>query len=311
MAAAPDLSVIVAVVSDTIDPSVDPERLAGCLDALATQIDAPHMEVLVGCLPDLEGLDPLKARYPGVKFIAADGVKGPRETGGGREHHDVLRSRAMAEARGEIIALIEDHARPDAHWCANIVKAHREPTACIGGAMGNLVDKPLNWAVYFCDYGKYQNPLPDGEAHFASDSNVSYKRSHLEAVRSAWCDAFREVIVNGALRDRGEKITLRSDIVVNQCRTGLTFGPALRERYIWGRSYSATRNATLSLPKRLLLAAASPILPIVLTLRLANTARVRKLYFGKFLGALPFVFVLLAAWSAGEGVGYIAGVRRA
>jgi hypothetical protein len=55
----------------------------------------------------------------------------------------------------------------------------------------------------------------------------------------------------------------------------------------------------------------SPILPLVLTLRLASTARARRIYFGKFLTALPLIIVLLASWSLGEGVGYIAGVRRA
>jgi hypothetical protein len=119
------------------------------------------------------------------------------------------------------------------------------------------------------------------------------------------------VIVNGALRGLGETITLRRDIIVDQHRTGLRFWPALRERYIWGRSYSATRNATLSWPKRLALAAVSPILPLVLTLRLASTARARRIYFGKFLAALPLIIILLASWSLGEGVGYIAGVRRA
>jgi hypothetical protein len=310
MADAPTLSVIVAIVSDTTNQRVDPERLGGCLEALSAQVDAPAMEVIVGHLPDFENAA-LQERYPGVKFVAARGVKGPRETGGGREHHDVLRARAMAEAKGDIIALIEDHALPDAHWCANIVRAHAEPYACIGGAMGNMVDKPLNWAVYFCDYGKYQNPLPEGEAHFASDSNVSYKRVALERVRGTWNAAFREVIVNGALRGLGETITLRRDIIVDQHRTGLRFWPALRERYIWGRSYSATRNATLSWPKRLALAAVSPILPLVLTLRLASTARARRIYFGKFLTALPLIIVLLASWSLGEGVGYIAGVHRA
>ena len=306
----PELSIVVAIVSDTTNPRVDVALLAGCLEAFARQVDPPRLEIIVSHLPDVEGLDALKARYPSVAFLPVLDAKGPAETGGGREHHDVLRARAVARARGGLIALLEDHARPDPRWCANIVRAHKESYACIGGAMGNIIDRPLNWAVYFCDFGRYQNPLPEGDAHFASDANVSYKRAALEKVREAWADAFREVIVNGALIAQGEKVVLRRDILVNQCRAGLRFGPAMRERFIWGRSYSATRNASLSLPRRLALAALSPILPAVLTFRLARTAVERRRHFGKFLVALPLIVILLASWSAGEGIGYIAGVRR-
>ena len=306
----PELSVVIAIVSDTTNPRVDVAHLNGCLQAFADQVAPPSLEIIVAHLPDVEGLDAVKARFPATQFVAVADVKGPRETGGGREHHDVLRARAMALAGGTLIALMEDHARPDPHWCAAIAKAHQAPFSCIGGAMGNLIDRALNWAVYFCDYGRYQNPLPEGEAHFASDSNVSYKRAALERVREAWAASFREVIVNGQLMKRGEKVILRRDIIVNQCRAGLSFGPAMRERYVWGRSYSATRNATLTLSKRLVLAAASPALPFVLTLRLARTAAERKTYFGKFMTAMPLVFVLLLSWSLGEGIGYVAGLKR-
>lgn len=307
----PQLSVVVAIVSDTTDPHVDVANLVGCLEAIAQQVDPPRMEVVVSHLPDVEGLEALKTRYPSVIFLPVTDARGPLETGGGREHHDVLRARAMAISRGDLIALIEDHARPDPHWCANIVKAHEDSYAGIGGAMDNMVERPLNWAVYFCDYGKYQNPLPEGEAQFASDSNVSFKRAALDKVRHTWAQAFREVIVNSELMGLGEKIALRRDILVIQCRTGLRFWPALRERYVWGRSYSATRNATLGRPKRLLLASLSPILPFVLTVRLARTAVERRRYLGKFFVALPLIVILLASWSIGEGLGYITGVRRA
>ena len=63
MADAPTLSVIVAIVSDTTNPRVDPERLAGCLEALSAQVDAPAMEVIVGHLPDFENAA-LQERYP-------------------------------------------------------------------------------------------------------------------------------------------------------------------------------------------------------------------------------------------------------
>ena len=63
-------------------------------------------------------------------------------------------------------------------------------------------------AVYFCDFGKYQNPVPTGDSLLPSDANVSYKRSALYSIRQSWEESFREVVVNETLRSRGEKVTI-------------------------------------------------------------------------------------------------------
>jgi hypothetical protein len=163
--------------------------------------------------------------------------------------------------------------------------------------------------VYYCDFGKYQNPLPSGESSFASDANVSYKRSALEATRATWEQSFREVVVNGTLMARGNKVALQSDIIVYQHRNDLRLSRALRERFIWGRSYAATRSAVLSNPKRVVYAALSPLLPGILMLRMSITAWKRRRYFGKFLRSYHLISILLISWSLGECVGYLRGVR--
>jgi hypothetical protein len=298
----PELSVVVAIVSDTTGPRADVRHLEGCLDALSRQRDAPPTEVIVPYHQNVEGIDGLARRFPEVQFLAVTDAEATSD-GGGREHHDVLRARGMAAARGELIALVEDHGRPDPSWCANIAAAHRADYAAIGGAIENGVDRPLNWAVYYCDFGRYQNPVPSGESGFASDANTSYKRGALESVRSLWDGRFREVVINGALISRGEKVALRPEIVVYQHREGLRLGTALRERYIWGRSYAVTRCELLSDGKRLAYAVLSPALPVLMTLRLARTARERG-RFGKFIRAMPLIAALLVSWGFGEAMGY-------
>jgi hypothetical protein len=300
---APVISVVVAIVSDTTGPRADVRHLTGCLEALSRQTGAPPTEVVVPYHEQVDGIEELAQRFPEVVFLPVTGVEVATD-GGGREHHDVLRARGMAAARGELIVLLEDHGRPDENWCANIAAAHREQYAAIGGAMENGIDRPLNWAVYYCDFGRYQNPVPSGESGFASDANVSYKRTALESVRSLWEQRFQEVVVNGALTSRGEKVALRPEIVVYQHREGLRLAPALRERYIWGRSYAVTRCELLSNPKRLFYAALSPALPVLMLLRLARTSRQRG-GFGKFVRAIHLIAALLASWSFGEAMGYV------
>lgn len=302
----PALSVVVVIVSDTTERA-SAAHLGDCLDALSKQVDAPSIEVIVPHLVEVEGLEAVRVRFPWVKFLPAPDVTAHP---GGREHHDVLRARGLQVARGQIVGLLEDHARPDVGWCASAIAAHRKTHAGIGGAIENGVDRLLNWAVYYCDFGKYQNPVPAGETPFASDANTTYKREALERVRSVWEEGFREVVVNGALKAAGRTIALDPRIVVYQNRKGLSLGAALRERFVWGRSYAATRLALLTMGGRLAHAALSPLLPAVLFLRMAKTSWSRG-SIGTFAPAIPFILLLLVTWSAGEGVGYLFGLEAA
>lgn len=302
----PTLSVIIAIVSDTTGPA-EARHLAGCLAALTGQCQDGDVELIVPHLEDVAGLTEVKEQFPQARFLPITGLKAAAS--GGREHHDVLRAHGLLAARGELVALVEDHALPDEAFCAQVIAAHRADDAVIGGAMDNAVDYALNWAVYFCDFGRYQNPVPDGESYFASDANVSYRRSTLDSVRDVWESSFREVVVNGALRTNGVKVILRPQIIVYQNRSGLGLRAAMRERYVWGRSFAATRNMMLSMPKRLVLACLSPVLPALLTWRIAKTAWQRKRLFPKFIRSSALIVVLQVTWSVGEGLGYLLGIR--
>lgn len=300
----PCVSVVVVIVSDTTQARADAHHLAGCLEALGRQRAAPAIEVIVPHHARVDGIDALKQRFPHVRFLLVSGEEA-MGNGCGREHHDVLRAHGLLAARGEVVALLEDHARPDEMWCAHMVRAHEGRFAAIGGAIENGIDRPLNWAVYYCDFGKYQNPLPSGDSAYASDANTSYKKAALDSVRELWERRFREVVVNGALLSRGERVGLQPEIIVYQHRSDLQLSSALRERYVWGRSYAVTRCELLSGGKRLVYAALSPLLPLIMLLRLARTAWQRRRTFDKFLRGMPLIALLLAGWGCGEALGYL------
>jgi len=303
----PALSAVVVIVSDTLAAVAHTGHLQGCLSALRQQVDAPRFEIVVPYHAATDGIDSLRATFPDVRFVpVADPAIAARKPGS-REHHDVLRARGLAVARGALLALLEDHARPDAHWCANIVAAHRaDSVAAVGGAIENGIDRPLAWAVYYCDFARYQNPVPRGPSSFASDANTAYKRTALEALRPLWTKSFREGIVNGALLAAGNKLALDPTVIVYQHRSDLRLGKALSERFVWGRSYAQTRCTVLAPMRRIAYAALSPLLPALLFLRMAATAWQRRRHFGKFVRSAPLVALLACSWSAGECVGYIA-----
>jgi hypothetical protein len=298
--------VVVVIASDTTRPRADVEALCACLEAFRRQRDAPEIELVVPCHDAVDGLDELAARFPEAVIVKVSGPKGPSLTGE-RVHHHSLRTAGLRAARGELLALAEDHARPDPHWCAGMLAAHREGAgdfAGVGGAIDNAVDRPLAWAVYLCDFARYQSPVPEGESELASDINVAYRREALEAVRPVWEEGFYEVIVNRALRERGGKLVLRNDARMWQHREGLRPWPAVLERFAWARSYAAVRSGSLG-GRRLLYALLAPLLPPLLIARIGRLCRERG-RFGKFLGALPWLVPLTAAWSLGEAAGYAA-----
>jgi hypothetical protein len=268
----PVLSVVVAIVSDTTESRSDVSHLTGCLEALAQQIDPPVMEIIVPYHSGVEGIEELKLRDTDVVLVPVDDLKTFTGQGGSREHHDELRAHGLAAARGEIIALLEDVGRPNPSWCARVVEAHQQA----------------------------------GESLFVSDANVSYKGSALESVRPIWQRSFHEPEVNWALTSRGEKLALAPEVIVYQHRSNLRLGSALKERYIWGRSYAATRSSLVG-AKRLLYAVLTPVLPAILLFRITRNVTKKGRTTGAFIKALPLTALLTVIWSWGELIGYLTG----
>jgi hypothetical protein len=188
-----------------------------------------------------------------------------------------------------------------------MVAGHAHSCAAVGGAIENGVDRALNWAVYYCDFLRYQNPLPDGESPIASDANVSYKASALERIRPVWREVFHEASVNESLRRRSEKIRLAPAAVVYQHRQGLRLGDALRERFVWGRSYAATRAVLARAPQRLFWAVFAPALPLILLYRMTMMAAAKRRTMNAFIKAAPLLVALVVSSALGEFAGYLTG----
>lgn len=298
----PELSVVVAIIAG------GSSAMTNCLTALEPGALEHGAECIVPYDDRLDGVAELAARFPWATFTDARAKVDAKSFGDfSREHHDILRAIGLNQARGKIVALLEDHAAPSPGWCGAMLEAHRGTEAAIGGAVENGVDRLLNWAVYLCDFGRYQNPVPTGPAEFLSDSNISYKRHVLEQVRHLWKDAFHETPLNWELRKRGELLRLDAGMVVHQSRYGLRLIPALRERFVWGRSFAGTRAKDMSLAQRGIFCGLSFLLPAVLTLRIVRLALGKGRHLNRIVPALPLVALLQTIWSAGELAGYITG----
>ena len=280
--------------------------LAGALEALAAQRGAPVFETIVPVDESIAHAE-LAARFPHVRFLAVSGtgeLSRARDPGAVHEAIDLRRSAGLAAARGALVALTDEHARPRADWCAQIVALHAAaPRAAIGGAIENDRDRALNWALFFYDAGRYQNPLDEGPARFVSDLNVAYQRAALERVR-VWQPRYHETGLHDALRAAGETAALSRALVVGVDRGALALGEALRERVGWARLYAARRAREVAPPIRALLCAGAPLLALLLLARQAQLALARGRHRVAFLRALPQLALLDLAASWGELLGY-------
>lgn len=83
-------------------------------------------------------------------------------------------------ARGEILAITEDHCAIAPDWVERILEVHRKypNAAAVGGAVLNDTDEKLvDWAAFFLTQSPHMPPLANGPTNrISGPANVSYKR---------------------------------------------------------------------------------------------------------------------------------------
>jgi hypothetical protein len=273
------------------------DYLIRCLRALASQSPVRPAEILVPHDDTLAGVAGLRAEFTHVRFIRLPGTHTYAE----------LRSLGFREAKGDIIALTEDHCSPDPDWCAKIVTYHAGAVAAVGGSVDKTgADTALNWAIYLSDFGRYMNPVPEGPVGYLTDCNVSYKRAVLTPIFKLWAEEFHETTVNWALLEQGHVLLLTPRVIVRQQRS-LSWRYALGERYRFGRLFASTRVAGAGLGRRAGYACASVALPAVLIGRIAKNVLQKRRPLGAFVRAMPAIVVVNLVWACGEIVGYATG----
>jgi hypothetical protein len=296
------LSVVVTIVDGG-------EALERCLTALAAQEQSPEFEVIVPWDETVADIPSLAARFPRFRFLALGRLDTSRPSASATGQHELFdrrRSAGLQAALGRIVAILEDRGVPRADWARTMVSLHEQlPHAVIGGAIENARDTRLHWAVYFCDFGRYQRPFEAGPRPYVSDVNIGYKRRALDATADLWRTRYHETTVHWALQQAGETLYLVPELVVDQCRGALGLNSLIAERFAWGRLFAYTRARESGIFRRLALAALAPLLPALLLVRHARLQITKRVRLRSFLQAAPAMLVLLTAWSLGEAIGYL------
>ena len=294
----PSVSVVVVPIDGDVG-AAGLEQLSRSITAIESQSKDHQIEIIVphggsSRIPELG------AAHPGVKFLRVPFSSSLAATARVEE----LRAAAIRASRGEIVIVTEDHVRADPDWVEQMLRAHRQQHAAIGGAIENGEDRWINWATWFADLGRYHNPIRYAESGYASVVNVSYKRAALDRIASVWGTRFNETEVHAALMAAGASIALSPGAIVRQHRR-VSLGDSLGEFFEWGRCYGRARASLVGAGKRIAYFAASPLIPGVLLCRVGADAWRKRRLFDKWIRCLPLSIALTTAWACGEAAGYL------
>lgn len=264
---------------------------AACLDALQTQLEPTVRIIVVG-----DEQDELDRTW--VDGIAEVDRPVPE-----------LWSVGIADARSELIGLLAGTVVPAADWVALTLRAHDDGTAAIGGPIEPGADFGYaDWAVYFCRYSPYLQPIQDPLIEVPGD-NASYRAEVLERYADAYADGFWEPFVHARMRADGHDVVVRSDRVVRP-QGGLSAAGFCRQRLDHGRAHGRLRSESASSSSVWLGVASAPAVPFVMTARVFATVFARRRLRARLLVSTPLLVVFYSCWAAGEGLGRLDALRR-
>ncbi|MES2304436.1 MAG: hypothetical protein V4558_02975 [Gemmatimonadota bacterium] len=217
-----------------------------------------------------------------------------------------LRGAGLAAATGDWVALTEDNCIAASNWLVELSGGFPGEATVVGGTMGNARPaRPIDGGAAFAEYGFFgpdQVEPSAGSAPLITGANVAYHRSIVGKV-ALWALAGDwEDVIHGRLASEGAHFRVMRRAMVEQ-NLQYQLSAFCLDRYQHGRDYARVRSRGLTFPARLVRAAATPLLPPVLGARIWRSAG--RAAPQSFVRALPYTLAFLAAWAAGEAVGYL------
>lgn len=283
----PELSIVIAA------PKSRP-TLVECLAAIARQSEGRACETLV-VTNDANDARSVRAKFPQLRVIEAERAALIPELWG----------KGVRASRGRVIALSTVSCIPAENWVAEILRAHQQPHAAIGGAIENARDAAwVDWAIYFVRYTAYMLPFREGPLEVPGD-NGSYKRAAI-ADQMEWIRAqgFWEAPVNARLKAQRQTLWGDPRIIVYHKRA-FTLGEFARQRWAHGRLFGKMRAQQSAPVRRLFYLLTAPAIPFVFLARIFRNVFVKRTHRFDLVRALPLVVWFLLCWALGEFTGLV------
>ncbi len=267
------------------------------LRALEKQEGDGDAEIIAVSCPQNGPAEHIKKEFSRVKFVQSSERLGIPQ----------LRALGMSHATGDIIAITEDCCIPRENWFEEIRKAHRRGYGAAGGAIEKgSSNKIVNWAVYLCEYSQAMPPIPAGEVAGIAGNNASYKREVLERVDDTVRKDYWEFFLHEELRKQSVRFVSLPNMVVVK-KKEFRFFYFLTQRFHYSRSFAAMRKTRIPASRRIVSVLISPLIPFLMTWRIAQQVHQKKRYYKELLMSLPLLTIFLGSYAVGEFAGYLFG----
>ena len=267
------------------------------LRALEKQEADGDAEIIAVSGPHIGPAEDIKKEFSRVKFVQSCERLGIPQ----------LRALGMSHATGDIIAITEDCCIPRENWFAEIREAHGRGYGAAGGVIEKgSSNKIVNWAVYLCEYSQAMPPIPAGEVAGIAGNNASYKREALERVDHNVINEYWEFFLHEELRKQSVRFVSLPNMVVVKKKEFTSFY-FLTQRFHYSRSFAAMRTTRIPASRRIISMLTSPLIPVVMTWRIAQQVHQKKRYYKEFLMSLPLLTVFMGSYALGEFAGYVLG----
>jgi glycosyl transferase family 2 len=262
----------------------------------------------------------------GGEFIVADGSgrPGPSDAEAGQFGGPIrwlsmpgrsvfqLRYAGYRAARGDVVAITEDHCYVAPEWVSRILDAHRRHpnAAAVGGAVVNNTDQKLvDWAAFFLTQGPFMPPLANGvSSRISGAANISYKRHILERLGGDEDHGVIDFLELPAALE-GEQLVADDTIRVRHNQSQGLRGTS-RAEFDNGRTIAGYRRRQMTRGDWLRIGL-SPVLPTYRAVRQMRIVRGKQMQPGmtrtRMAQTLPAHLWFQYCAMAGELVGYAAG----
>ncbi len=284
-------------ISVVIASKVGAPFIQQCLESLRNEVRDLDAEVIVVANSETYAAR-LAAEFPWTRVIHDPTLsKVP-----------AMRRRGVEEARGELVAIIEEHCSAGESWLRHAIPALSGGShAAAGGAISDYGYARLrDWVVYFCEYNGSLPPAPRGDTGHLNDANIAYRRSVLIDHIHLLDEGYWPMTLHPALLEQGMKLLSVPEMVVYH-RGPFDFGYYLHQRFLFSKAFTGVRARSQPAHWRAAYLLGAPLMPVLLLGRMALNVFRKRHRVPQFLLALPLTIPALVVLVAGEWIGCLLG----
>ena len=222
----------------------------------------------------------------------------------------VARAAGVRAARAPLVFIGETHTYAHPTWAEALVRAQTDDRAGLIPGFGNANPaSPLSWAIFLLDYGQWLYLMPAGESAIAPTHNGAFRREVLLDLGENLDHALHQGDhLTLLLQSANHRMYFEPSARIDHLNVA-RWRPWIRERFLGGQLLAGRRAARWSWARRLIYFCGTPLIPMLLVVRLREVLAVARQ--GGLLprGTAAAIFLGGTVSAVGEMFGYLVGDR--